>query len=78
MVGLRISVLSGSGVDSGRFFEAFVVEGIADGVACSTILAQVFFAGWGRGVVVAGAESWSTLVRIWFKVSLPVWLVCFQ
>jgi len=69
VVGLRISVLSGSGVCSGRFFEALVVEGVADGVSCSTMLAQVFFAGWGIGVVVAGAESWSSLVRIWFKVS---------
>jgi len=33
------------------------------------MLAQVFFAGWEIGVVVAGAESWSSLVRIWFKVS---------
>jgi len=42
VLGLRIRVLSGSGVGSGRFFEALVVvEVVVDGLPYSTILAQV-------------------------------------
>jgi len=44
VLGWRIRVLSGSGVASGRFFEALVVvEVVVDGLPCSTILAQVLF-----------------------------------
>ncbi len=69
-MGLRIRVLSGSGVGSGRFLDALVVVAVGMvEVACSTILAQVFFAGGGRGEEVVGVVSWSSLVRIWFKVS---------
>jgi hypothetical protein len=64
VVGLRMRVLSGSGVGSGHFFEALVVVELVGGVACSTMLAQDFFAGWETGVVVVGAVSWSSLVRI--------------
>jgi len=46
-----------------------VVEVVVDGLPCSTILAQVFFSVWGTGEVVAGAVSWSTVVRILLKVS---------
>jgi len=44
VMGLTISVLSGSGVGSGRFFEAFeLVEVEVDRLPCLIILAQVFF-----------------------------------
>ena len=44
-MGLRMRVLSGSGVCSGRFFEALVVVEVVGEAACSTMLAQDFFAG---------------------------------
>ena len=67
--GLRMRVLSGSGAGSGRFFQAFgVIEVVVGGGACSTILAQVFFTGWGSGIIVEEEVSWSSLVNIWLKV----------
>ena len=65
---MRMRVLSGSGVGSGRFFEALVVVEEVGGAACSTMLAQDFCAGWGIGVAVVGDVSWSSLVRIRLKV----------
>jgi len=69
VLGLRIRVLS-SGVGSRPFFEALVlVEVVVDGLPCLTILAQVLFPVCVTGVVVEGVVSWSSLVRMWFKVS---------
>src|SRR5437588_11510509 len=64
VMGLRMRVLSGSGVGSGCFFEVLVAVEVVGEAACSTMLAQDFFAGSGSKVVVVGAVSWLSLVRI--------------